>query len=134
MAGDWIKIEHALPGKPEVMQMAEILGVDEMQVVGHLVCFWCWVDQNMSPSCPSVTVATKASPGRNPLPQRAHVPVTREMLYSFGIFVLVGGALRKAARRWPPQRPRAVAPPGPGRHATWRGFPRPRGGRQAGRH
>jgi hypothetical protein len=54
MAGDWIKIEHALPNKPEVMQLAAILGIDEMAVVGHLVCFWCWVDQNMSPDCPAV--------------------------------------------------------------------------------
>lgn len=52
MAGDWIKIEHSLPTKPEVMRLAEVLGVDEMAVVGHLVCFWSWVDQNMSGSCP----------------------------------------------------------------------------------
>ena len=54
MAGDWIKIEHGLPGKPEVMELARIMGIDEMSVVGHLVCFWSWVDQNLSPDCPSV--------------------------------------------------------------------------------
>lgn len=52
MAGDWIKIEHSLPTKPEVMRLAELLGVDEITVVGHLVCFWSWVDQNMSGLCP----------------------------------------------------------------------------------
>lgn len=54
MAGDWIKIEHSLPGKPEVMRMASILGISEAAVVGHLVRFWSWVDQNMSQKCPSV--------------------------------------------------------------------------------
>lgn len=53
MAGDWIKIEHSLPGKPEVMEMARLLSIDEMTVVGHLVCFWSWVDQNLSPECPA---------------------------------------------------------------------------------
>jgi len=53
MAGDWIKIEHSLPGKPEVMELARLMNVDEMAVVGHLVCFWSWVDQNLSPECPA---------------------------------------------------------------------------------
>lgn len=53
MAGDWIKIEHSLPGKPEVMELARLLKIDEMAVVGHLICFWSWVDQNMSPECPA---------------------------------------------------------------------------------
>lgn len=55
MAGDWIKIEHALPNKPEVMAMAEELGISELEVVGHLVCFWTWVDQNLSEKCPAVS-------------------------------------------------------------------------------
>lgn len=54
MAGDWIKIEHSLPFKPEVMSLATLLGMDDMAVVGHLICFWSWVDQNMSPECPDV--------------------------------------------------------------------------------
>jgi hypothetical protein len=54
MAGDWIKIERDLPHKPEVMQMAEILDMDELQVVGHLVLFWSWCDANMSLDCPDV--------------------------------------------------------------------------------
>lgn len=55
MAGDWIKIEHSLPSKPEVMQLASLLGLEEMAVVGHLVLFWSWVDQNLSPECPVVS-------------------------------------------------------------------------------
>ena len=54
MAGDWIKIEHALPGKPEVMRLAHLLGISDYEVVGHLVCFWSWVDQNLSGFCPVV--------------------------------------------------------------------------------
>ena len=55
MAGDWIKIEHALLNKPEVMGMANELGISEFEVVGHLVCFWTWVDQNLSAECPVVS-------------------------------------------------------------------------------
>ena len=44
MAGDWIKIEHALPDKPEVMQMADLLGIDPDAVVGKLLRFWNWCD------------------------------------------------------------------------------------------
>ncbi len=54
MAGDWIKVEHSLPNKPEVMKLATYLGINEMAVVGHLVLFWSWVDTNMSPECPVV--------------------------------------------------------------------------------
>lgn len=58
MAGDWIKIERDLPHKPEVMRMAEILKIDELQIVGHLVLFWSWCDANMSLDCPDV-IGTK---------------------------------------------------------------------------
>ena len=44
MAGDWIKIEHALPDKPEVIQMADLLGIDPDAVVGKLLRFWNWCD------------------------------------------------------------------------------------------
>jgi hypothetical protein len=55
MAGDWIKIEKNLPTKPEVMEMAQILGVDELTVTGHLILFWSWCDSNMSRECPAVS-------------------------------------------------------------------------------
>jgi len=55
----WIKIETSLPRKPEVMQLAEILGIDEFAVVGHLVCFWSWVDENVSQECPVVSGTKK---------------------------------------------------------------------------
>ena len=52
MAGDWIKIEHALPTKPEVMQLAALLECEEATVVGYLVVFWTWCDRNLSQKCP----------------------------------------------------------------------------------
>lgn len=45
MAGDWIKIEHTTPDKPEVFRMAAILKIDPDAVVGKLIRFWSWVDQ-----------------------------------------------------------------------------------------
>jgi hypothetical protein len=45
MAGDWIKIEHVTPDKPEVHRVAEILDIDPDAVVGKLVRLWVWADQ-----------------------------------------------------------------------------------------
>ncbi len=45
MAGDWIKIEHATPDKPEVVRMAGMLGIDQDAVVGKLLRLWIWADQ-----------------------------------------------------------------------------------------
>lgn len=44
MAGDWIKIEMSLHEKPEVIQLAGILGLDRFAVVGRLHRFWSWLD------------------------------------------------------------------------------------------
>jgi len=46
MAGDWIKIEHATPDKPEVWEMAQHLGLEVDAVMGKLVRAWVWMDQN----------------------------------------------------------------------------------------
>lgn len=45
MAGDWIKVEHATPDKPEVVRMAALLGIDQDAVVGKLLRLWIWADQ-----------------------------------------------------------------------------------------
>lgn len=45
MALDWIKIEHTLPDKPEVIGIAETLGIDPDEVVGKLIRLWTWADQ-----------------------------------------------------------------------------------------
>jgi len=44
MAGDWIKIQVALPDKPEVWQMAGVLGIHADEVVGKLIRVWAWFD------------------------------------------------------------------------------------------
>ncbi len=46
MAGDWIKIEHITPDKPEIIGMAATLGCDPDAVVGKLFRIWIWADQN----------------------------------------------------------------------------------------
>jgi hypothetical protein len=43
MAGDWIPVETCLPKKREVIAMAQILGMSTYEVVGRLVEFWGWV-------------------------------------------------------------------------------------------
>lgn len=45
MAGDWIKVEHATPDKPEVVKLADMLGIDQDAVVGKLLRLWIWADQ-----------------------------------------------------------------------------------------
>ncbi|MEM0966585.1 MAG: hypothetical protein AAGJ81_10600 [Verrucomicrobiota bacterium] len=46
MAGDWIKVEMTTPDKPEVVQMAARLDLDQDAVVGKLVRIWIWADNN----------------------------------------------------------------------------------------
>lgn len=45
MAGDWIKLEHWTPDKPEVFRMADILDIDPDAVCGKLARIWIWADQ-----------------------------------------------------------------------------------------
>jgi hypothetical protein len=45
MAGSWIKIEHSMPDKPEVDGIAVHLKLDHDAVVGKLLRFWIWADQ-----------------------------------------------------------------------------------------
>ena len=46
MAGDWIKVSHGLHSKPEVFGIARKLNVPIDEVVGLLVRFWVWADNN----------------------------------------------------------------------------------------
>jgi hypothetical protein len=43
----WIKVDHLTPDKPEVIAMANELGIDQDAVVGKLVRFWIWCDQQL---------------------------------------------------------------------------------------
>lgn len=47
MAGDWLKMEHATPDKPETFAMAGLLSIDDPDlVVGKLFRVWRWFDQH----------------------------------------------------------------------------------------
>jgi len=41
----WIKIESCTPDKPEIFAMADRLGISPENVLGGLVRFWVWADQ-----------------------------------------------------------------------------------------
>jgi hypothetical protein len=45
VAGDWIKLEHATPDKPEILAMADSLGIEPEHVLGAAIRVWIWADQ-----------------------------------------------------------------------------------------
>lgn len=51
MAGDWIKIEHIIHEKPEVLHISQITGIDVFGVVGRLVRVWSWYDAHTTDGC-----------------------------------------------------------------------------------
>lgn len=58
MAGDWLKFEMSTFEKPEVIGMADRLGMHETQVVGCLLLVWAWFDQQTADgNAPSVSPA-----------------------------------------------------------------------------
>jgi hypothetical protein len=46
MAGEWMKVELDLPGKPEVLMVAGMLGITADAVVGKLIKVWGWASRN----------------------------------------------------------------------------------------
>jgi hypothetical protein len=59
MAGDWIKMTHALPEKPEVLAIAGKTGLSRYEVVGRLFLLWRWFDVNTTDgNAPGVTSVT----------------------------------------------------------------------------
>lgn len=44
MSAPWIKVEHSLPTKPEVVAIASRLNLDEDTIVGKLIRLWVWAD------------------------------------------------------------------------------------------
>jgi len=58
MAGDWIKLEHATPDKPEIDQLASIMEIDHDAAFGKCMRLWIWADQqSVSGDALSVTGA-----------------------------------------------------------------------------
>jgi len=45
MAGDWIKVTHATPDKPEIVRIADRCGLDIDAAFGKCVRLWIWADQ-----------------------------------------------------------------------------------------
>lgn len=45
MAGEWIKLTHESPDKPEIVELAGILNIDHDAAFGKCVRLWIWVDQ-----------------------------------------------------------------------------------------
>ena len=58
MAGDWIKFEKTTPDKPEVFEIAAILGIDPDAVVGKLLRVWNWFDDQSRDGHAPVTVVS----------------------------------------------------------------------------
>lgn len=59
MAGDWIKVEKATARKPEVLRLADLLGIHPDHAFGLCVRFWFWCDdQLVDGHVPSVTNVT----------------------------------------------------------------------------
>lgn len=46
MAGDWIKLEHTTPDKPEVYRLSRMLGVSRGDAFLLAVEWWIWLDRN----------------------------------------------------------------------------------------
>ncbi len=59
MAGDWIKFEKSTLDKPEVFEIAGILGIDPDAVIGKLLRVWNWFDDQSIDGCAPVTLAAQ---------------------------------------------------------------------------
>lgn len=46
MSGEWIKLEHATPNKPEVYRLSRLLGISRGDAFLLLVEWWMWLDRN----------------------------------------------------------------------------------------
>jgi len=58
VAGDWVKIEKTTARKPEVLRIANLLGVHPDHAFGLCIRFWVWVDDHMKTcNAPSVTAS-----------------------------------------------------------------------------
>lgn len=47
MAGDWIKLEHTTPDKPEIDAIARILNISHEEAFARCVRVWIWADQHI---------------------------------------------------------------------------------------
>jgi hypothetical protein len=61
MAGDWLKTDLTTLDKPEVYAIAEALGINRYEVVGHLLAVWRWFDQHSENGDARVTLSLLSS-------------------------------------------------------------------------
>ena len=54
--GDWIKVDHDLPTKPEVQAIADACRMSRYTVVGYLIEVWIWADKHTFPQSDRVLV------------------------------------------------------------------------------
>lgn len=86
MAGDWIKIEHVTPDKPEIDVIAELTETNPDQVVGILIRLWIWADQQtLSGNAVSVT--------KKSIDRRAGVTNFSDAMIDAGWLVEVDGGM-----------------------------------------
>ena len=65
MAGDWIKLQHVTPDKPEIYRIAAELGVTPEDAFGRCCRVWIWADQqSLNGHALSVTNVTLDSVAR----------------------------------------------------------------------
>jgi hypothetical protein len=66
MAGDWIKVEHVTPDKPEIYQIAGLLNVTPEDAFGRCMRIWIWADQqSLNGHAINVTFVTLSSIARH---------------------------------------------------------------------
>lgn len=59
MAGDWVKMTHELPDKPEVIAISAKAGITRYETVGRLFVLWRWFDnQTLDGNATGVTSVT----------------------------------------------------------------------------
>lgn len=54
--GDWIKVDHDLPTKPEVQAIAEMCRMSRYTIIGYLIELWIWADKHTFPQSDRVLV------------------------------------------------------------------------------
>ena len=62
MAGEWLKIEHHLAEKPEVLQIAATCEIEPDLVVGRLIKVWSWASRNCLSGGKAHIAARKGEP------------------------------------------------------------------------
>jgi hypothetical protein len=88
MAGDWLKVEEAMPDKPEVFDMAARLDIDPDAVAGKLIRVWSWASRNCHGDGVTKTSSKRA------IDRAANVPGFADAMVSVGWLSEAGDELK----------------------------------------